>query len=78
MSTINLCGIRALFGIFFETNKHQNLARLGHPIWWIIEGLEHEMSVSGSGVRVDAVARRKDTLSRLKAKIGYFLTKCCV
>ena len=36
------------------------------------------MSVSGSGVRVDAVARRKDTLSRLKAKIGYFLTKCCV
>ena len=32
MSTIQLCGITALFGIFLETNKHQNLMRLRHPI----------------------------------------------
>ena len=32
MSTIWLRGITALFGIFLETNKHQNLTRLGCPI----------------------------------------------
>ena len=26
-NTIQLCDIRALFGIFLETNKHQNLTR---------------------------------------------------
>ena len=31
MSTIKLCGIKAFFGIFLETNKHQNLTRLVHP-----------------------------------------------
>ena len=30
MSAIELCGITALFGIFLETNKHQNLSRLRH------------------------------------------------
>ena len=28
MSTVKLCGITASFGIFLETNKHQNLTRL--------------------------------------------------
>ena len=32
MSMIELCGITALFGIFLETNKHQNLTRLRCPI----------------------------------------------
>ena len=29
MSTVKLCGVTALFGVFLETNKHQNLASLG-------------------------------------------------
>ena len=32
MSMIELCCITALFGIFLETNKHQNLSRLRHPV----------------------------------------------
>ena len=32
ISIIELCGITALLGIFFETNKHQNLKRLRQPI----------------------------------------------
>ena len=32
MSTIELYGITAMFGIFLETNKHQNLTRLSHPV----------------------------------------------
>ena len=31
MRTIQYCGVTALFGIFLETNKHQNLTRLRHP-----------------------------------------------
>ena len=32
MSTIELCGITALFGVFLETNKPQNLTRLRLPV----------------------------------------------
>ena len=32
MRTIKLCGVTALINIFLETNKHQNLKRLGHAI----------------------------------------------
>ena len=32
MSTIKLCGLTGLLGIFLETNKHQNLTRLSRPI----------------------------------------------
>ena len=31
ISTIKLCGVTALFGIFLQTNKHQNLLRLRCP-----------------------------------------------
>ena len=32
MSTVDLCGVTALFGIFLESNKHQNLMRLNHLV----------------------------------------------
>ena len=31
MSAIELCDLTALFGVFLETNKHQNLTRLRCP-----------------------------------------------
>ena len=32
MSSSKLCGVTALFGVFLETNKHQNLMRLSNQV----------------------------------------------
>ena len=40
MSTIELCGVTASFGIFLETNQHQNLMRLQCPITWQLEEVD--------------------------------------
>ena len=43
MSTTELCSITALFGIFLETNKHQNLTRLSH---WLQTNIKISFKIS--------------------------------
>ena len=56
MSTIELSGITALFGVFLETNKHQNLTRL--------KSLLHEQTSKSS-----ASAARASLIAVMKANV---------